>query len=82
MQADADLDRARCKLLREGRGRGDCTGRASEGEEERVSLRVDLDPALSCAGRADHAPVLGEGLCIALGAKLVQQLRRSLDVGE
>ena len=44
-------------------------GALREGEEESVSLRVDLDPALSCAGRADHAPVLGEGLCIVLGAK-------------
>jgi hypothetical protein len=69
MQADANLDRARRELLGEGRGSGDRTGGASEGEEKRVSLRVDLDPALSRAGRADHPPVLGKGLCIALGAK-------------
>jgi hypothetical protein len=69
MQADANLDRARRKLFRNGRGSGDRTWRASEGDEERVSLRVDLDPALSRAGRADHPPVLGKGLCIALGAE-------------
>jgi hypothetical protein len=69
VQADANLDRARCKLLPEGRGGGDCTGRASEGEEERVSLRVDLDPALMGAGRANHPAVLGKRLGIALGAQ-------------
>ena len=56
--------------------------RRREGEEEGVALRVHLDPALGGARLPDHAPVLGERLRVALGAELVQQPRRALDVGE
>ncbi len=53
-----------------------------EGEEERIALRVDLDPLMSRAGFADQAPVLGERLGVPLGAELVQKLSRALDVRE
>ena len=56
--------------------------RRGEGEEERVALRVHLDPVVRGARFADHASVLGERLGVRLGAKLVQQLRRALDVRE
>ncbi len=56
--------------------------RGREGEEERVALRVHLDAAV-CRGRlADQPPVLGERRRIGLGAELVQQRGRALDVGE
>ena len=71
-----DASARRCGGCRERGGRG------REGEEEGVALRVDLDPALGGARVADHAAVLGERLRVGLGAELVQELRRALDVGE
>ena len=56
--------------------------RRREGEEEGVALRIDLDAALGGACLTDHSAVLGERLCVALGAELVQQPRRALDVRE
>ena len=56
--------------------------RGREREEEGVTLRIDLDPALPGAGLADDAAVLGERIGVGLGAELVQELRRALDVGE
>ena len=82
VQADPHLDRARRERLGHRRGRGERPGARREGEEEGVALRVDLDPALGGARLADHAAVLGERLRVRLGAELVQQLRRALDVGE
>ena len=53
-----------------------------QGIEERVTLRVDFDAAVAREGiainRVDARPALGVGL----GAELVEQLRRALDVGE
>ena len=60
----------------------DRTWRRREGEEERVALRVDFDSPLLCARVADDAPVFGERLRVRLGAELVQQPRRALDVRE
>ena len=53
-----------------------------EGEEEGVALGVDLGSALRRARLTDDAPVLGERLRVTLGAELVEQPRRALDVGE
>ena len=63
-------------------GRRERPGRRREGEEEGVALRVDLDAAVASARLADDAAVLGERLRVGLGAELVQQPRRALDVGE
>ena len=68
--------------LREGRRGGERSRRGREREEEGVTLRVDLDPALRGTGLADDAAVLGERIGVALGAERVQQPRRALDVGE
>ena len=76
------LDRAGGERLGEGRRGGECPGRCREGEEEGVALRVDLDPALGGTRLADDTPMLGQRLRVGLGAELVQQLRRPLDVGE
>src|SRR4249919_714651 len=54
----ADLDQPRGERLCEGGGGSERAGSGREGEEEGVSLRVDLDPPLRCAGLADHTPVL------------------------
>ena len=61
---------------------GYCSRRGSEGEEERVALRVDLDPAFGRARLAHDGAVLGESVGVRVRAELVQELRRALDVGE
>src|SRR5262245_9520888 len=62
-----------------GRNSARATG---EGKEERVTLGVDLDAALRDRGIADRSAVLREGIGVRIGAQLVEQLRRTLDVGE
>ena len=57
--------------------------RRGEGEEERVALRVHLDTAVRPnAGLADQRGGARQRLGVRLGAELVQQLRRALDVRE
>ena len=56
--------------------------RVGEGDEEGVALRVDLDPAVRRERRSQRAPVLSQRVCVPLGAQLVQQRGRALDVGE
>ena len=82
VQPDPHPDRARSERLRHRRRRSERARRRREREEERIALRVDLDATLGSAGLADHAPVLGERVGVRLGAELVQQPRRALDVGE
>ena len=82
VQADPHLDRAEASASVKRRRRRERPGRGGESEEEGVSLRVDLDPALAAHASRIDAPVLGERVCVGLGAELVQQLRRALDVGE
>ena len=57
-------------------------GRRRKREEERIALRVHLDAVRGRARVPDHATVLGQRLRVPLGAELVQQTRRALDVGE
>jgi hypothetical protein len=82
VQADAHLDRARRERL--GHLARSCkrARRRREGEEEGIPLGVHRDPVVTGAGLANHPPVLGERLRVPLGAELVQQPRRPLDVGE
>jgi hypothetical protein len=56
-----------------------CVGKR---EEERVTLRVDLDATVANERVSQSPPVLGECLRVRLGPEIVQQLRRALDVGE
>ena len=60
----------------------DRLGRGRERIEERVPLRVDLDAAAPRERLPQQPPVLGERLVVRLRAQLVQQARRTLDVGE
>ena len=71
MQADPHPDRARGETLDERVRGGERGGRPREREEERVPLRIHLDPALSRARLPDHPPVLRQHLSVALGAELV-----------
>jgi hypothetical protein len=82
VQAHPHLDlagRERLLTLRRGSQRLDWIGK---GIQERVSLRVDLDPALGREGSAKEPPVLGECLDVGGLAELVDQPTRALDVRE
>ena len=68
------------RLLSFSRGRNG-VGCASERNEQRVALRVDLDPFVTTEHVAQGAPVIGKQRHVARPV-LVQQARRALDVGE
>src|SRR5262249_47322854 len=53
-----------------------------EREEERIALRVHLDAAVAPARVAHDLAMPGEHIRVVLGAELVQQAGRPLDVGE
>ena len=82
VKADPYLDRARGECFGDGFGSCRGAGRRREGEEEGITLRVDLDASLGGTGSADHAAVLGESIGVPFGAERVEQPRRSLDVRE
>ena len=63
------------------RGSGDGVRRAGEGDEERVTLRVDLDALVVGKGGAESPPMLVQRLPVVV-TELVQQPRRALDVRE
>jgi hypothetical protein len=71
---------ARERALR-GEGSGDCVLCAGEGDEERVTLRVDLVAARFLEGGAEQALMIGQDVSV-LVAKRFQQARRALDVRE
>ena len=60
----------------------DRCARTAEDDEERVALRVDLDPAAVGERLAQHPVVGSEHLAVAVTAKPLEQARRALDVGE
>ena len=62
-------------------GRRHRVGRTRKGDEERVALRVDLDPVVPPPRLPQRAAVLGKHLRIPV-AQLLEQPRRPLDVGE
>jgi hypothetical protein len=59
-----------------------CSRRGRKGDEERVPLRVDLHAALRGERLSQHAAMLPERGRVLLGAQLVQQGGRALDVRE
>ena len=63
------------------RSGGDGVRRAGEGDEERVTLRVDLDAFVLGERRAESPPMLVQRLPVVV-SELVQQPRRALHVRE
>ena len=61
---------------------GERTRRRRERDEECVPLRVHLHAAVRGERLSKHVPVLRQNLRVPVGAQLVQQPRRPLDVGE
>ena len=81
VQAHADADLAGLERLPRLRRRGDRLRGARERDEERIALRVDFDARVPRERLAQEAAVLGEEVGVR-GPVLVEQPRRSLDVGE
>ena len=63
------------------RSGGNCARRTGERNEERITLRVDLDALVLGKRRPEPPPMLVQCLPVVV-AELVQQSRRALDVGE
>jgi hypothetical protein len=53
-----------------------------EGDEERVSLRVHLDPAVRGERGSQQAAMVGQRIGVRSRSEGVQEPRRALDVGE
>src|SRR5688572_2934863 len=79
MNAHAHRDRE--LRLRLGRSL-DRAWRRRERDEEGIALRVHLDAAVTSERIPKYTPVLGERGGVPLGTELVQELRRTLDIGE
>ncbi len=83
MQANPDPDRAGSEEpFQHLRGGPERSRRRREGDEEGIPLCVNFDAAMSHERLAENAAMLSKRVGISVGAKLVQQLRRALDVGE
>ena len=82
VDADPDADRPAGERLRQLGRRRQRSRRGREGDEERIALRVHLDPVVRVERRAQLPPVLGERSGIRLRPKLVQESRRPLDIRE
>ena len=82
VDAHAYADRSgRKHLLRFGGG-GKRSRRSRERDEEGVALRVHFDPVVTYERRTKGAAMLGERVCVGIGAQLPQKLRRAFDVCE
>ena len=57
-------------------------GRSREGDEKGITLRVDLDPLIGPKRRAQDTAMLHQHPRVLLGAQLVQEPRRTLDIRE
>jgi hypothetical protein len=56
--------------------------RRHERDEERISLRVNLDASVSHERITQSPAVLSERLAVPFGAELLKQARRAFDVRE
>jgi hypothetical protein len=63
-------------------GGSESRGRSRECHEERVALRMHLNPPVAGTRLTDDPPVCGKRLRIALRSQVVQELRRPLDIRE
>ena len=62
-------------------GSGDRIMRATERDEERIALGVDLDAVVLGEGVTEHVPVRGEHVAVPV-AEAAGELGRPFDVGE
>ena len=81
VQTHTNTDRAACKRRLSSTRSRNGIGGARERDEESISLRVHLHPAIASKGLTQNSAMLPERLHIGV-AKLVQQPSRPLDVRE
>ena len=79
---DPDPDRPVAEIVLHSRRRVQGRGRRREGEEEGIALRVDLMAASLREGLSYDRAMPGESGFVFLLAKIGQETRRALDVGE
>jgi hypothetical protein len=82
VEAQADPDRAGAEGLLGLGGRGHRGHRVREHVEEGIAFSAHLHATMAGEGLAQEPAVLGKGTAVGLGSELVQELGRSLDVGE
>ena len=76
------MDRSCAERRSQRRGGRKGAGSRREREEERVTLRIDLDSAAGHARLAYRPAVLSQSVGVGVRPQLVEQSRRALDVGE
>ena len=81
MDPDANPDRARRERVLSDPRRLDGVARSSEGEEERVTLRVDFDASVRRRRLTKDPAMLGEHFDVVI-PQFVKQAGRALDVRE
>ena len=82
VQAHPYVDRPFAQGIPDRAGRFERALLRREGNEERIALRVDLNPASGAKCLAQDPPVLGQGFRVLSRTQLMEELRRAFDVGE
>ncbi len=82
VQRHANANRSVCERDLSLAGCGERSGRVLEGNEEGISLCIDLDPAVALECFAQQSPVLGQCLRETFRPEFVQQSRRAFNIGE
>jgi hypothetical protein len=82
VDADPDADRTVGQSVGDAGRRRQGVGRGRERDEERVALGVDLVAAVGRDRVPDDPPMFGQSGRIGIGAELLDEAGRPLDVGE
>ena len=82
VDADPHANRPGLERLTGGTGRVDRAGGRGERDEERVPLRVDLNPAVASEGVAEETAMLREDLRVRCIPQFVDEPRGAFDVRE
>ncbi len=82
MDAHAHPNRSRAQTFECFGGRPQSAGRSREGDEESIPLRIDLDALIGRERHTQDTAMLRQHPRVLLRAQFMQQLRRTLDVGE
>ena len=82
VQSDPYANRPRCKLLGQLIRRSECCRGRLEREEERIALGIDFGTVVTGAGGPYHSPVGRQDIRVFLCTQLMEELRRTLHVGE
>ena len=82
MDGHAHPNRSRGQSFECFRGGSERAGRGREGDEEGIALRIDLDALIRRERLTQDTAMLCQRPRVLLGAQVMKQLRRTLDVGK